>query len=100
MIVEYKFHRVKGSNPGRTSVPSFIVDGGYFSEGSKYVGIAANDGTYIPETLVVLDRAALITKLTNIGHRIEQSPENPEGRLATAEEIEATVDSWISEHDI
>jgi predicted transcriptional regulator len=27
-------------------------------------------------------------------------PENPEGRLATAEEIEATVDSWISEHDI
>jgi len=96
MIVEYKFHRVKGSNPGRTSVPSFIVDGGYFKEGSKYVGIAANDGTYIPSTLVVLDRAALITKLTNIGYRIAP----PEDRLATAEEIEATVDSWISEHDI
>ena len=97
MIVEYKFHRVKGSNPGRTSVPSFIVDGGYFSEGSKYVGIAANDGTYIPETLVVLDRAALITKLTNIGYTIRDGLED---RLATAEEIETAVDTFISEHDI
>ena len=98
MIVEYKFHRVKGGK-GRTSVPSFIVDGGYFKEGNKYVGIAANDGTYIPETLVVLDRAALITKLTNIGYTV-LDPENIEGRLATAEEIEATVDNWISKHDI
>ena len=98
MIVEYKFHRVKGGK-GRTSVPSFIVDGGYFSEGNKYVGIAANDGTYIPETLVVLDRAALITKLTNIGYTVHD-PENIEKRLATAEEIETEVDNWISEHDI
>ena len=96
MIVEYKFHRVKGGK-GRTSVPSFIVDGGYFSEGSKYVGIAANDGTYIPSTLVVLDRASLITKLTNIGYTIRDGLED---RLATAEEIEATVDTFISEHDI
>ena len=92
MIVEYKFHRVKDGK-GRTSVPSFIVDGGYFMEGNKLVGIAANDGTYIPSTLVVLDRAALITKLTNIGYKIER-------RLATAEEIETAVDDFISEHDI
>jgi len=98
MIVEYKFHRVKGGK-GRTSVPSFIVDGGYFSEGNKYVGIAANDGTYIPETLVVLDRAALITKLTNIGYTIPDGTER-KGRLATAEEIETAVDTFISEHDI
>jgi len=98
MIVEYKFHRVKGSNPGRKSVPSFIVDGGFFKDGNKYVGIAANDGTYIPSTLVVLDRASLITKLTNIGYTIKNT--NDEDVLATAEEIEATVDSWISEHDI
>jgi len=96
MIVEYKFHRVKGGK-GRTSVPSFIVDGGYFSEGSKYVGIAANDGTYIPSTLVVLDRASLITKLTNIGYTIRDGLED---RLATAEEIETAVDTFISEHDI
>ena len=98
MIVEYKFHRVKGSNPGRTSVPSFIVSGGHFKDGNKYVGIAANDGTYIPSTLVVLDRASLITKLTNIGYTIKNT--NNEEVLATAEEIETAVDSWISEHDI
>jgi len=99
MIVEFKFHRVKGSNPGRTSVPSFIVSGGHFKDGNKYVGIAANDGTYIPSTLVVLDREALITKLTNIGYTVHD-PENIEGRLATAEEIETAVDTFISEHDI
>ena len=98
MIVEFKFHRVKGSNPGRTSVPSFIVSGGHFKDGNKYVGIAANDGTYIPSTLVVLDRASLITKLTNIGYTIKNT--NNEEVLATAEEIETAVDNWISEHDI
>ena len=95
MIVEYKFHRIKD---GRTSVPTFIVDGGYFSEGSKYVGIAANDGTYIPSTLVVLDKAALITKLTNRGHETFDAATG-ERRLATAEEIEVEVDAFISNHD-
>ena len=99
MIVEFKFHRVKGSNPTRTCTPSFIVGGCHFPDGNKYVGIAANDGTYIPSTLVVLDREALITKLTNIGYTVHD-PENIEGRLATAEEIETAVDNWISEHDI
>ena len=97
MIVEYKFHRIKD---GRTSVPTFIVDGGYFSEGSKYVGIAANDGTYIPSTLVVLDRAALITKLTNIGYSVADHDGPSANKLATAEEIEVEVDRWISVHDI
>ena len=97
MIVEYKEHR---NHRGNTIVPSFIIDGGHFKDGNKYVGIAANDGTYIPSTLVVMDRASLITKLTRIGYTIPENPENPEGRLATAEEIETAVDTFISEHDI
>jgi hypothetical protein len=96
MIVEYKFHRIKGGK-GRVFVPSFIIDGGYFEEGNKYVGIAANDGTYIPSTLVVMDRASLITKLTRIGYTIRDGFEN---RLATAEEIETTVDDFISTRNI
>ena len=48
---------------------------------------------------MVLDRASLITKLTNIGYTVHD-PENIEGRLATAEEIETAVDTFISEHDI
>ena len=95
MIVEYKEHR---NHSGNTVVPSFIIDGGYFTDGNKRVGIAANDGTYIPSTLVVLDKAALITKLTNMSwttfnHNTREYTE------ATAEEIEAYVDTFISRHD-
>ena len=93
MIVEYKMHRLED---GRTSVPTFIVNGGYFRVVNKYFGIAANDGTYIPSTLVVLDKAALITRLTNMGYRVY---DNDTLRLATAEEIEAAVDAFISKHD-
>ena len=47
MIVEFKLHRIKGSNPTRTCTPSFIVSGCHFPDGNKYVGIAANDGTFV-----------------------------------------------------
>jgi len=99
MIVEYEFIL---KEDGRTKVPSFIVDGGYFKVGSKYVGVAASDGTPIPETLVVMDRASLITRLTNMGCRVgDPDAKNIERRrLATAEEIETIVDTFISEHDI
>jgi hypothetical protein len=60
MIVEYKLHR---NQQGNKIIPFFIIDGGYFPDGNKSVGIVANDGSYIPETLVVLDRAALIRNM-------------------------------------
>ena len=93
MIVEYKMHSAEDC---KTSVPTFIVDGGYFPVDNKYIGIAANDGSYIPSTLVVLDKAALITRLTNLEYTIL---DNGTPRLATAEEIEAHVDAFISKHD-
>jgi|TARA_R100000656_G_scaffold61575_1_gene47583 hypothetical protein len=96
MIVEYKLHR---NQQGNKIIPFFIIDGGYFVDGNKLVGIAVNDGSYIPETLVVLDRAALITRLTNLGYKIFNTETN-EDVLATAEEIETIVDTWISEHDL
>ena len=92
MIVEYKLHR---NQQGNKFIPSFIVDGGYFPDGNKLVGIAVNDGSYIPETLVVLDRAALITRLTNLGWTVVEGKDN---RLATAEEIETVVDAFISKY--
>ena len=95
MIVEYKFHRTR---EGKIKTPPFIINGGHFRVGNKYVGIAANDGTYIPSTLVVMNRASLITKLTNIGYTLKNT--NNEDVLATAEEIETDVDNWISKHDI
>ena len=91
MIVEYKFHR---NRQGNKIIPYFIKDGGYFKDGDKVVGHTVDDGSYIPETLVVLDRAALITRLTNLGWTV-----GIDNRLATAEEIETAVDTFISKHD-
>ena len=94
MIVEYKLHR---NERGNMFIPYFIKDGGYFVVGNKLVGHTVNDGSYIPETLIVLDKAALITKLTNIGYTVRG--DNDENRSATAEEIETTVDAFISKYD-
>jgi len=91
MIVEYKFHR---NRQGNKFIPYFIKDGGYFKDGDKLVGHTVDDGSYIPETLVVLDRAALITRLTNLGWTV-----GIDNRLATAEEIETVVDAFISKYD-
>jgi len=93
MIVEYKLHR---NERGNMIIPFFIKDGGYYVDGNKLVGHTVNDGSYIPSTLVVLDKAALITRLTNMGYRVY---DNDTLRLATAEEIEAAVDAFISKYD-
>ena len=93
MIVEYKFHR---NRQGNKFIPYFIKDGGYFKDGDKVVGHTVDDGSYIPETLVVLDREALITRLTNLGWTVVEGKGN---RLATAEEIETVVDAFISKYD-
>ena len=95
MIVEYKLHR---NERGNMIIPFFIEDGGYFVVGNKLVGHTVNDGSYIPSTLVVLDKAALITRLTNMGYRI-QNDSTHEYDLATAEQIEAIVDTFISKYD-
>ena len=93
MIVEYKLHVNERRNK---IIPFFIKDGGYYVDGNKLVGHTVNDGSYIPSTLVVLDNAALITRLTNLEYTIL---DNGTPRLATAEEIEAHVDAFISKHD-
>ena len=93
MIVEYKLHR---NERGNMIIPFFIEDGGYYPVGNKLVGHTVNDGSYIPSTLVVLNKAALITRLTNMGYQIRVEETE---RLATAEEIEAAVDAFISKYD-
>ena len=98
MIVEYTLDR---NEQGNLITPSFIKDGGFFSTGNltestKLVGHTVNDSSSIPSNLVELDRAALITRLTNS----EYSLINDAGyRLATAEEIESIVDDFISKYD-
>jgi len=93
MIVEYKLHV---NERGNKFMPYFIKDGGYYPVGNKLVGHTVDNESYIPSTLVVLDKAALITRLTNLGYKIRVEETE---RLATAEEIEAAVDAFISKHD-
>jgi|TARA_B100001964_G_C13988503_1_gene489547 hypothetical protein len=93
MIVEYKFHRNRQGNKFK---PYFIKDGGYFKDGEKFVGHTVDDGSYIPETLVVLDRTALITRLTNLAEKSDDR--KIDNRAATAEEIEAVIDAFISKY--
>ena len=93
MIVEYKMHR---NEQGNMFIPYFIKDGGYYAVGNKLVGHTVDTESYIPSTLVVLDKAALITRLTNMGYTVRVDGTE---RSATAEEIEAAVDAFISKHD-
>jgi len=95
MIVEYKMHR---NEQGNMITPYFIKEGGYYPVGNKLVGHTVNNGSYIPSTLVVLDKAALITRLTNSGYTIP-NPDTGENDAATAEQIEAAVDAFISKDD-
>tara|TARA_B100001964_G_scaffold113566_1_gene126654 strand:- start:251 stop:565 length:315 start_codon:yes stop_codon:yes gene_type:complete len=104
MIVEYEFEIIDSENlmESRTAVPKFITNGGYFRKDEHpnrtFVGFAS-DSTNLPENAKVLDRASLITRLTNIGYTV-RDPDSDEDRLATAEEIETAVDHFISKHDI
>jgi len=95
MIVEYKLHV---NEQGNKIIPFFIKDGGYFGVGNKLVGHTVDNGSYIPSTLVVLDKAALITRLTNMGYTAWDHENHVEVAL-NAEEIEAEVDAFISKHD-
>jgi|TARA_R100001530_G_scaffold114321_1_gene81275 hypothetical protein len=94
MIVEYKLHV---NERGNKFMPYFIKDGGYYPVGNKLVGSTVDNGSYIPSTLIVLDKAALITRLTNSGYTVRDD-DRDEFVLATAEQIEADVDAFISRH--
>ena len=98
MIVEYTLE-------ANGTIPTYIADGGYFSKVNDnaspqdldLVGHTVNDD--IPETLTVLDKAALITRLTNLPYKIFNPDPAIRNDVATAEQIEAAVDAFISKHD-
>jgi hypothetical protein len=88
MIVEYKLHR---NSDGNKCIPSFIEDGGYYVSGNKLVGITVNDDSYVPSTLVELDKAALVTKYTAMSPVSEDT-----GDALTSAEIESEIDTFIA----
>ena len=97
MIVEYELNTKES---GRTSVPEFITNGGYFRNGEKLIGIAP-DGTDLPENATALDRAALITRLVDMGWDERHSSPAHSYKYApsTVEEIGEAVDWFINAYD-
>ena len=97
MIVEYTLE-------ANGTVPTYIADGGYFLKSNEnnspqdwdMVGHTVNDD--VPESLTVLNKAALITRLTNLSWKTFNHGTG-EYVDATEEEIEAYVDTFISRHD-
>jgi len=113
MIVEYEYEIIDPENlmESRTAVPKFITNGGYFQEGEHpnrtFVGIAPND-TVLPENARVMDRDALIKKMTDIGWKNKESElpltrgipgTNGRGIPGTPEEIEVGADWFINAYD-
>jgi hypothetical protein len=98
MIVEYTLE-------ANGTIPTYIADGGYFIKANDkdspqdwdMVGHTVNDD--IPETLTVLDKAALITRLTNLPYKIFNPDPAIGNDVATAEQIAAAVDAFIRKHD-
>ena len=97
MIVEYTLE-------ANGTVPTYIIDGGYFLKPNEnnspqdwdMVGHTVNDD--IPESLTVLNKSALITRLTNLGWKTFNHGTG-EYTDATEEEIENYVDGFISKND-
>ena len=97
MIVEYTLE-------ANGTVPTYIVDGGYFLKSNEnnspqdwdMVGHTVNDD--VPESLTVLNKAALITRLTNLSWKTFNHGTG-EYADATEEEIENYVDAFISKND-
>ena len=65
-VVEYKLHRVEGSNQSKV-IPPFIEDGGYWGKPDGtllgWTVPSASRDWYVPSTLVELDKAAVVTRL-------------------------------------
>ena len=98
MIVEYTLE-------ANGTIPTYIADGGYFAKANDkaspqewdMVGHTVNDDD-VPDTLRVLDKAALITRLTNLSWKTFNHGTG-EYADATEEEIENYVDAFISKND-
>lgn len=108
MIIEYMLEQVGDSFSMKA--PGFVGDGGYWSDPDSftYVGWApplAEREFYLPESVVVLDKASFIARVLDINSRYpaqdyESDLENP--TTLTTEQVTAQASSWwdykVEEH--
>lgn len=98
-IVEYKLHL--NDNGIGMKIPYFIIDGGYFPDGNKLIGLMDNSKEYFqPVTtknggaLIEYTVAELITRQQTLGMK------DAEGEEMSNEEIATFITAWCSNKGI
>ncbi len=97
MIIEYMLIREAGVK----LAPSWIEDGGHFYNPDNFtlVGWSPDEGKrdyYIPDTVVVLDRASLLARQLAINTKYPMR--DIDGNPLTDEQIEQVLNEWCEAH--
>ena len=96
MIIEYKLD----AGPQGMTIPNWVKDGGYYRDPDNFTMVGwTNDSPRefkVPETVTVLDKAALTTRVLNIHDRHPLQKEDSEGDPVnmTTDEVTAEVSTW------
>lgn len=96
MIIEYKLD----AGPHGMTIPAWVKDGGYYRDPDNFTMVGwTNDAPRefkVPETVTVLDKAALTTRVLNIHGRYPMQKEDSEGNPVnmTTDEVTAEVSTW------
>ena len=96
MIIEYK---LDAGSQGMT-VPNWVKDGGYYHDPDNFTMVGwtpdAPREFKVPDTVTVLDKAALTTRILNMHGRYPMKKENSEGELVdmTTDEVTTEVSAW------
>ena len=97
MIIEYMLIR----EAGKKLAPSWVEDGGYFSDpdNSTLIGWSpdlANRDYYVPDSVTELTRAELKTRVKAIDAIYPML--DADGNEMSDEDIDARVDAWCDAH--
>jgi len=96
MIIEYKLD----AGPHGMTVPTWVKDGGYYRDPDNFTMVGWTNNAprefKVPETVTVLDKAALTTRVLNIHGRYAMQKEDDGGNFVdmTTDEVTAEVSTW------
>ena len=96
MIIEYKLD----AGPQGMTVPNWVKDGGYYRDPDNFTMVGwtpdAPREFKVPETVNVLDKAALTTRILDMHGRYPMQKEGDDGSLInmTTDEVTAEVSTW------
>tara|TARA_S200002703_G_scaffold25335_1_gene21852 strand:+ start:786 stop:1088 length:303 start_codon:yes stop_codon:yes gene_type:complete len=96
MIIEYKLD----AGPQGMTIPHWVKDGGYYRDPDNFTMVGWTNNAprefKVPETVRVLDKAALITRVLNIHGRYPMQKEDSEGNTVdmTTDEVTTEVSTW------